>query len=104
VDGFVALDKGDFLGRDVLDRARQKPLARPRGCFPVDDPVQLHGGETILLDDQPLGMVTSGSYGYTLGKTIAYGYLPRKSIKPHHFEIEFDCERFVAHLQDEARL
>ncbi len=44
--------------------------------FTVDDPaVVLVGRETILRDGQPVGYLTSGGYGYTLGQNIGFGYV-----------------------------
>jgi glycine cleavage system aminomethyltransferase T len=33
------------------------------------------GRETILRNGEPVGYLTSGGYGYTLGKNIGYGYV-----------------------------
>jgi glycine cleavage system aminomethyltransferase T len=35
----------------------------------------LLGRETILRDGQPVGYLTSGGYGYTVGKNVGYGYV-----------------------------
>ncbi len=35
----------------------------------------LVGRETILRNGEPVGYLTSGGYGYTLGKNIGYGYV-----------------------------
>ena len=44
--------------------------------FAVDDPgAVLVGRETILRDGQPVGYLTSGGYGYTVGKSIGFGYV-----------------------------
>jgi 4-methylaminobutanoate oxidase (formaldehyde-forming) len=34
------------------------------------------GGEPILHEGKTVGRVTSGGYGYTVGASIAYGYVP----------------------------
>jgi 4-methylaminobutanoate oxidase (formaldehyde-forming) len=34
------------------------------------------GGEPVRHGDQIVGRVTSGGYGYTVGRSIAYAYLP----------------------------
>jgi sarcosine dehydrogenase len=74
----VAMDKPDFRGKtalsSVLDRGPEWKLC----CFTLDcqEPMLLHGGETICHDGVVCGVVTSGGYGYTVGYTIAYGYLP----------------------------
>ena len=37
----------------------------------------LIGRETILRDGEPVGYLTSGGYGYTIGRPIGLGYLRR---------------------------
>ena len=71
----VALDKGDFLGRDALLKV-QNPT-RTLCCLTLDDPEAIVlGKEPILEGDRALGYVTSTNYGYTIDKHIVYGYLP----------------------------
>lgn len=66
----------DFLGRAALEqKAGMLPRKRLAG-FTVDDPaVVLLGRETILRDGAPVGYLTSGGHGYTIGKDIGYGYV-----------------------------
>ena len=40
------------------------------------------GNEPILKNNMLLGYVTSGDYGYTVAKNIAYGYLPIEHSAP----------------------
>ena len=42
-----------------------------------DEDVMLIGRETILRDGEQVGYLTSGGYGYTLGKPIGMGYIRR---------------------------
>ena len=73
----VKLDKGEFIGRRALIAQRERGLPRRLVCLTLADPVAVAlGGEPILYKDQPVGRVTSGGYGYTVGKSIAYGYVP----------------------------
>ncbi|TPP05974.1 GcvT family protein [Rhizobium glycinendophyticum] len=66
----------DFLGRRALENAVGQPLKKRLMGFTVDDPsIVLAGRETILRDGEPVGYLTSGGYGYTLGKNIGYGYV-----------------------------
>lgn len=65
-----------FLGRDALSRATERRLPKLFAGFLLDDPdVVLVGRETILRDGEPAGYLTSGGFGYTLGKSIGYGYV-----------------------------
>jgi sarcosine dehydrogenase len=66
----------DFLGRKACEDAAAKPLAKRLVCFTVDAPdAVLLGRETILRDGKPVGYLTSGGYGYTIGQSIGYGYV-----------------------------
>ncbi len=66
----------DFNGRRALESVAGQPLKKRLACFTVDDPsVVLLGRETILRDGQPVGYLTSGGYGYSVGKNIGYGYV-----------------------------
>lgn len=65
-----------FLGREALEAAAGRPLAKRLAGFTVEDPeAVLLGRETILRDGEPVGYLTSGGYGYTIGKGIGYGYV-----------------------------
>ncbi|MBX3597780.1 MAG: GcvT family protein [Rhizobiaceae bacterium] len=66
----------DFLGRRALETASGKPLQKQLATFTVDDPdVVLLGRETILRNGEPVGYLTSGGYGYSIGKSIGLGYV-----------------------------
>jgi glycine cleavage system aminomethyltransferase T/glycine/D-amino acid oxidase-like deaminating enzyme len=76
--GWAVKMKGNtpFLGRDALSAAMGAPLGKRFVGFTLDDPdAVLLGRETILRDGVPVGYLTSGGYGYTLGKSIGYGYV-----------------------------
>ena len=75
LDFAVKLDKGDFIGRDALLVKREPE--RKLVCIVLEDPhfVAL-GSEPVLLDGRVGGRVTSGGYGYTVERSIAYAYLP----------------------------
>jgi glycine cleavage system T protein len=71
----VKLDKGDFIGRDAL-LGKQEP-DRKLACLVLDDPRSVAlGSEPVRVDGRLVGRVTSGGYGYTVERSIAYAYLP----------------------------
>jgi 4-methylaminobutanoate oxidase (formaldehyde-forming) len=73
----VRLDKGDFLGRDALVAAREASPRRRLRCLVLDDPRSVClGNEPVRLDGRVVGRVTSGGYGFAVGRSIAYAYLP----------------------------
>ncbi len=66
----------DFLGRRALEKASGTLPPKRFAGFTVDDPgIVLLGRETILRNGEPVGYLTSGGYGYTVGKSIGYGYV-----------------------------
>ena len=72
----VKLDKGDFIGRDALVAAEGR-LERKLVCLVLEDPRSVAlGSEPVRVDGRVVGRVTSGGYGYTVGRSIAYAYLP----------------------------
>ncbi|MCP3799676.1 FAD-dependent oxidoreductase [Allokutzneria sp. A3M-2-11 16] len=78
----VKLDK-PFLGRDALIAARERGLTRKLACLVLDDPRHVVlGSEPVRVDGKVLTRVTSGGYGYTVGASIAYAYLPVELAKP----------------------
>ena len=66
------LDSGiDFLGRDAVERVRSSGPARRLLSFVADDnPAFAWGGELVLRDGQPVGQVTSASWGASLGAVV----------------------------------
>jgi 4-methylaminobutanoate oxidase (formaldehyde-forming) len=73
----VRLDKGDFLGRDALVEARAAGPRKRLRCLVLDDARSVCvGNEPVRVDGRVVGRVTSGGAGYTVGRSIAYAYLP----------------------------
>ena len=65
-----------FMGRAALEAQAGKLPAKRFAGFLIDDPeTVLVGRETILRDGEAVGYLTSGGYGYTLQKSIGYGYV-----------------------------
>ena len=40
------------------------------------------GSEPVRVDGTAVGRVTSGGYGYSVGRSIAYAYLPAGELEP----------------------
>jgi 4-methylaminobutanoate oxidase (formaldehyde-forming) len=79
----VKLDKGDFIGREALLSARERGVERRLCCLVLDDREAVAvGNEPVTVDGVLLGRVTSGGYGYTVGASIAYAYLPAEHAEP----------------------
>jgi 4-methylaminobutanoate oxidase (formaldehyde-forming) len=83
----VALEKGDFIGRDALVKAKAN-VTRKLCTFAIDGFAPLHGGEAILIGGEVVGSTSSVGYGHHLGKTIAFGYVPAGIAAERGFAIE----------------
>ncbi len=65
-----------FKGRAAIERQRAAGVKKMLACFVPEDPdVVLLGRETIYRDGKRVGWLSSGGFGYTIGKAIGYGYV-----------------------------
>ena len=103
----VALNKGDFLGRQALAEA-EKQGSKWKLCtftLDADQPVMLRGSEPILHNGSVIGVTTSGGYGYSVARTIAYGYVPvAEAGHADGYEIEVYTQVFSARREPQRAL
>jgi glycine cleavage system aminomethyltransferase T/glycine/D-amino acid oxidase-like deaminating enzyme len=80
----VKLDKeGGFIGRDALAEAKDRGPRRRLCCLTLEDPRSVAlGNEPVRAGGEICGRVTSGGYGYTVERSIAYAYLPPEHAEP----------------------
>ncbi|WXB20292.1 glycine cleavage system aminomethyltransferase GcvT [Pendulispora albinea] len=73
----VKFTKGDFVGREALEKVKAQPLARKLVGFEVTGRgIARHGYPLRDLEGNVVGICTSGSPAPTVGKNIGLGYLP----------------------------
>ncbi|MFG2283861.1 FAD-dependent oxidoreductase [Streptomyces asoensis] len=78
----VKAGKEDFVGKAALER-RGADVRRRLTCLTIDDPrAVVLGREPVLDGDRAVGYVTSAAYGHTIGKGIAYAWLPTPLATP----------------------
>jgi len=96
----VKLDKRDFIGRDALLKHKEAGLKRKLCCMTLSDSRSIAlGKEPIRAGDKIIGWVASGGYGYSVGKSIVYAYLPIEYSKAGtKLEIEFFGEQVGAEV------
>jgi glycine cleavage system aminomethyltransferase T len=97
----VHLDKGDFIGREALVKAKEKGLSRKLCTFVLDktEYVPIYGGEAVYQNGKVVSRVRSGGFGYTLGKNIFYAYLPIEQAKAgNRFEVEVFDDHYAAEV------
>ncbi len=91
---FVKTDhekKGDFVGRDALLARRaeadsgERPYRWQLTYLAVDaDVADVHGSDAVYVDpaQRPIGLVTTGGYGYTVDQGLAFAYLAPEHATP----------------------
>jgi dimethylglycine oxidase len=99
----VKPDKGDFVGREALLRRREEGPRRKLSCLLLDDPrVVVMGSEPVYYEGRAVGYVTSAAYGYSIGQSIAYAWLPPGLSKEGQVvEVEYFGERHGATVAEE---
>ncbi|WP_329071783.1 GcvT family protein [Streptomyces sp. NBC_01429] len=79
----VRPDKGEFTGRAALAGLSEETVTRRLTCLTLDDPAAVVlGKEPVYVDGAPVGYVTSAGYGYSIGRTVAYAWLPAADSVP----------------------
>ncbi len=79
----VKFDKPDFIGRDALQRQRDKGVGRSLALVAFPDMEFVPApGDAILADGRAVGKVTSADRGYHLRKSLALGYVEPTMAKP----------------------
>lgn len=99
----VKLNKGNFLGRDALVKQKADGVKQKLCCLTLADPTAIAlGNEPIFKGDKVIGWITSGGYGYSVGKSIAYGYLPVAEAKVgNEFVVELFGERIKVKVEND---
>ena len=103
--GFVVdLNKGSFIGREVLVEQKAKgALAKRLVQFLLRDPGPLlRGMEPILCDGAYCGYIRAGAFGHTLGASVGLGVIEMDVgidadlLRSRRFEIEVNDRRVLA--------
>jgi len=84
MDGLIKLGK-DFLNKAAYIAVKDKQPRERLSIFEVDakNNADATGGEPIFLKDgTAVGRVTSGAFGYSVGKSLALGFVKNGTIKP----------------------
>ena len=73
----VRMDKkSDFVGRGPIQKEKENGPARVRAGFKITGKGIPRQGQEIVLEDQSVGKVSSGTFSPTLGISIGMGYVP----------------------------
>ncbi|KAF2104030.1 Dimethylglycine oxidase [Rhizodiscina lignyota] len=102
VDFAVKAGKEGFVGQAALKGRSKETATRLLRCITVDDGHSMVlGKEPVYHDGCPVGYVTSAAFGYTIGKPIAYAWLPSTLSEKTAVEIEYFGQRIHATITAE---
>ena len=82
--GLIKLDK-DFLHKDAYLAIKDNPMREKLSIFEIEavNDADASGGEPVFTPDgRPVGRVTSGAFGYHVGKSLALGFADPKVARP----------------------
>ncbi len=91
-----------FRGREAIAAQREHGVRKMLAAFTAPAEAILLGRETIFRDGERVGWLTSGGYGYTIGRSIGYGYVRNISgvtadwLLAGAYELEVAGERVAA--------
>ena len=89
---------GTFTGSEAIAGRSEEAVSRKLACLTVDDGTSVVlGHEPVLVDGEPAGYVTSAAFGHTVGRPIAYAWLPASAASVgSSVEIEYFGRRVAA--------
>ena len=98
----VKTGKQGYVGQAALEGRSQQNCKRRLRCITVNDGHSVVlGKEPVYYDNRPAGYVTSAAFGYTIGKPIAYAWLPSIVVEGGVVEIEYFGQRIQATVEAE---
>ncbi len=78
----VRLEKSGFIGQEALRRSKEGGVGRRLLGLTLEGDRIARAGADVHVEGKPVGKVTSGSMGITIGRPIAMAYLTGPSVKP----------------------
>lgn len=94
----IAMDKpGGFIGRDALAKLDPAKPKHRTVYVAIDDadPLFVHD-ETLFCNGIPVGRLTSGSYGYTLGRAVGIAAVDTDTDFSGNFEVQCKGQLYPA--------
>ncbi|MHC3381313.1 GcvT family protein [Haloarcula sp. H-GB5] len=93
----------EFIGKAALETAREEGIDSKITPLTLDDSTDIMlGGRPVLKDGDAIGYVQAGNYGYSLGESIAYTYVPTEHAEAGtSVQIQCEGETYDATVRDE---
>ncbi|SDD23030.1 Glycine cleavage system T protein (aminomethyltransferase) [Geodermatophilus telluris] len=84
----VRKQKQGYVGQEALAGRSADTVSRRLSCLTVDDGRSVVlGHEPVFVDGRPAGYVTSAAFGHTVGRPVAYAWLPASATVGTRVEI-----------------
>ena len=85
LERLIKLDKPDFIGREAYLKIKDTPPREKLVMISIETTdADAVGGEPIFLPDgTPVGRISSGAYGHTVGKSLALGFVKTAHAEPN---------------------
>ncbi|HZJ26791.1 MAG TPA: glycine cleavage system aminomethyltransferase GcvT [Acidimicrobiia bacterium] len=96
----VRFDKGDFRGRDALQRERDAGVARRLRGLAFEGRQFPRAGYPVQRGDTTIGEVTSGNFSPVLGHGIALAFLPTDACLGERVDVDVRGRRLAATVVD----
>ena len=101
--GFAVDLDTDFIGKAALESAKEAGVDNEITPITLDDSDDvLLSGRPVLVDGEPVGYVQAADFGYSIGKSIAYTYLPTEyTAAGTDVQVRCEGELYDATVRDE---
>ena len=103
----VSMDKDTFIGKQALIEQKKNKVRQKRLAVFI-----LRDSEPLLLGDEPIfrngklvGIITSGNFGHSIGKSVGLGYIENESgvniefLQTGDFEIQIGLKKYAVDVQ-----
>ncbi|HSB92360.1 MAG TPA: FAD-dependent oxidoreductase [Flavitalea sp.] len=95
---FAVRKGGGFTGAEAFNALNPGSLSKRLVCLVLENPEHVVlGKEPVLYDGKPVGYVTSSYFGHTIGKQLAYAWVPEEySSQSTEFRIRYFDQDYQA--------
>jgi len=93
----------DFIGKEALAAAREAGIDTHVTPLTLDDSTDIMlSGRPVLKDGEAIGYVQAGNYGYSIGESVAYTYVPTEYAEAGTaVQVACEGETYDATVRDE---
>ena len=99
--------KENFIGRDVLEKLKNKPLKYKLELFSLKN--NFKPGSPLLLHDEPIykhdkiiGYTTSSNFSFYYNKNICLAYINHEITENDELFVEVEGKRYALNLEKQA--